>query len=428
MARAMARVAPEVEGIVVAARESGASRRAGSGRERFAGIAVLRGEHPVPGRGSFAAASRIAGAVSRRSPNTCVLVLLSGGASSLLAMPAPGVSIPDKIRLGRVLLGAGLAIAETNAVRKHVSAIKGGGLLRLGAPSEVITLAISDVVGDDLATIGSAPAVPDPTTYADALAALEASAAAPAVPPAILAHLRRGRDAARRPGRSGTGRGPRETVKPTDPEARRAKGVVIGSNRTAVTGAVREAKALGYAVRRLVRPLTGEASRAAARFARALSRTPPEPACVIAGGETVVTAVGARGTGGRCQEFALALAPHVAGTDWQVLAAGTDGIDGRTRAGGAFCDGWTLARAGAAAISRDLAAHDSNGFFRRHGGLFSPGPSGTNALDVVIALHPGAGPSPTRARSRRTPEGRSNPSRGRSSQRGRGTSPPGRAT
>lgn len=377
MARGAASAIPGARGIVVAPRRPGPR---GSRAARVGGILVLRGDHPVPGAASFAATRRLVAALAGRPPSEPILLLLSGGASALLSMPAAGLRPADKATLHRLLLRSGLPIEAMNAVRKHASAVKGGGLLRLAAPRPVWTLAMSDVIGDDLATIGSGPAVADPASFAEALAALLSAVSRDAVPAAVLRRLERG----------AAGR-LRETVKPGDPLLAGARAVVLASNATALAAAGRHARSIGYAVRRLRSPLAGEARDAAARFAAALPLRPARPTCVLAGGETVVAIRGGRGRGGRSQEFALAAARLLEGRGWTLLAAGTDGIDGPTPAAGAIVDGATLRRAGRIAVERALAAHDSHRFFARHGGLVVTGPTGTNVMDVVVALHPGPG-------------------------------------
>lgn len=410
MARGAVAAIPGARGVVVAPRRPG---RGGGLPSRVGGVLVLRGDHPVPGRGSFSATRRLVAALRRRPASEPVLLLLSGGASALLSMPPAGVRSFEKERLHRLLFRSGLPIGALNAVRKHVSAVKGGGLLRIAAPRPVWTLALSDVVGDDLATIGSGPAVADPTTFADALAHVLSALPRSDVPAAVLRRLERG--AAGRVA---------ETVKPGDPLLAGARASVLASNATALAAAGRQARALGYEVRRLRIPLRGEASAAAARFAAALPSRPPRPTCVLGGGETVVTVRGGRGLGGRSQEFALAATTRIAGTGWTLLAAGTDGVDGPTRAAGAIVDGSTVRRAGRAAVARALDSHDSHRFFVRHGGLVVTGPTGTNAMDVVVALHPGVRTSPRR---RGAGAGRSRARNGRAGRRagrvGRATGP-----
>lgn len=385
MARGAVSVIPGARGIVVAPAGKGAAGRP----SRVGGIRVLRGDHPVPGRRSFAATRALFAGLRRRPATEPVLLLLSGGASALLSMPPAGVRPSEKAKLHRLLFRSGLPIAELNAVRKHVSAVKGGGLACLAAPRPVWTLAVSDVVGDDPATIGSGPAVADPTTFAQALASLLAVAPRGSVPGSVLRRLERG-----------TAGLVAETPKVGDPRLTGVRAFVLASNATALAAAGRRARALGYAVRRLRAPIEGEARDAAARIVAALPAHPDRPTCVLAGGETVVTVRGGRGRGGRSQELALAAAPLLAGSGWTLLAAGTDGIDGPTPAAGAIVDGTTAGRAGRAAIARALAAHDSHRFFARRGGLVVTGPTGTNVMDVVVALHPGPRVRATRARGR----------------------------
>jgi glycerate-2-kinase len=370
MARALGEIAPEVAGVVIAPRSSAGLRGTHFGR-----IRVLAGDHPVPGRRSYAATRLLLRELSRQPRQTTVLLLLSGGASALLAAPAAGVTEADKSALNRHLLRCGAPIATINAVRKHVSRVKGGGLVRLAAPREVVTLALSDVPGDDLATIGSGPGVPDPTTYAEALRSLRETAPdGRGVPDRVWRHLASG----------AAGRAP-ETLKPGERAARKALAVVVGSNATALRAAAAAARRLGYRVVRWRTPLAGEAAVVARRMVETLPRA-AGPTCVLAGGETTVTVGEAAGRGGRSQELALAAAVGLAAGPWALLAAGSDGIDGRTDAAGAFCDGSTLERGGRRRAERALREHDAYRFFARTGQLFRPGPTGTNVMDLVIAL------------------------------------------
>ncbi len=267
-----------------------------------------------------------------------LLVLLSGGASALLPAPAEGVTLRDKQRTTGQLLRAGATIHELNAVRKHLSRLKGGGLAREAAPARVITLVLSDVVGDDLSTIASGPTVPDPTTFAEALAVLRAARASPArAPRAVLARLRAG----------ARGAIP-ETPKPGDRLFRRTATRVVGSNRLSVAAAAREARRLGLRPLVLTTRLEGEA-REAARVLVAILRECVEtgrpaagPVCLLAGGETTVTVRGP-GQGGRNQELAVAAAEALAGFPAPAVVAslGTDGIDGASDAAGGVVDDQT---------------------------------------------------------------------------------------
>jgi glycerate-2-kinase len=239
----------------------------------------------------------------------------------------------------------------------------------------MITLALSDVPGDALATIGSGPTVADPSTFADALDAVQRGSEGGSVPRAVHRHLEAGVSGRRL-----------ETLKPGDPRLRAGHAAVIGSSSTALRAAGRAARERGYAVLR-GEPLAGEAVECAARLARALPPAPHRPTCVLAGGETSVTVLGGRGRGGRNQELALAAALALP-PGWALLAAGTDGIDGRTPAAGAFADA-RVRRLGRAAITRALMEHDSYRFLAPGGHVLVTGPTGTNVMDLAIALHAG---------------------------------------
>lgn len=313
------------------------------------------------------------------APGEWLVVLLSGGASAMLAVPAPGVTLDEKIEAGRALMRAGVAIAALNCVRKHLSAIK-GGLLGAAAPRS-LTLAISDVhgpVADDLSVIGSGPTCPDPTTFHDALqVAREISG----VPAAVVSRLERG----------ALGELP-ETVKPGDPRLAGARHVVIGNRRTALEGAERAARALGYEVAIVPEATSGEAREAAHAFltaARGLASSGGRPLCVLAAGETTVRVTG-RGKGGRNQEFALAATPLVgsAGRAAVLASAGTDGTDGPTEAAGARVDSSTLDRARRAGVdwAASLADNDAYHFFEPLGDLIEWGPTGTNVGDLHVML------------------------------------------
>ena len=244
-------------------------------------IKFLTGDHPVPDHASFTATRALLRELARQPGDATVLVLLSGGASAF-SPRREGLRREDEVALGRWLLRSGLPIAEMNGVRKHVSAIKGGGLLRLAAPRKMVTLALSDVPGDDPGTIGSGPTVADPTTYAAALDALRRGARSALAPAAARRHLEAGA-AGRRP----------ETLKPGDRRLRGSRAAVIGSNATALHGAASAARERGYAVRR-GGTLEGEAAECGVRIAAGLPQEPPRPTCVLAG-ETTVTVRAGRG-------------------------------------------------------------------------------------------------------------------------------------
>ena len=347
---------------------------------RLASIEVVEAGHPLPDRRGAEATRRILERVASPQGGG-ILCVLSGGASSLLVQPRSPVTLADKVATTEALLRCGADIHELNTVRKHLSEVKGGGLARHAAGA-VVTLVISDVVGDDPATIGSGPTSPDPTTFADALAVLDRYDLTERVPPTVTQVLNAGR----------AGRLP-ETLKPGAPIARRCPSFVIGSNRTALDGAAAAARARGWEVRVEAKPLVGDTTDAACQFAARLPAVPGSgPVCLVAGGETTVRVRGT-GRGGRNQEFALALAAEIAGRDLMVLSAGTDGIDGPTDAAGAFVDGTTLDRARQRGLDAraSLANNDSYAFFAQLGDLLHCGPTGTNVMDIKIAL---VGPFP----------------------------------
>jgi glycerate-2-kinase len=346
-------------------------------------IAVAIGSHPLPDERSARAASELLRVAAAPPGDAAVLALISGGASSLLALPRPPLSLADKIVVNQLLLDSGADIVELNTVRKHLSLVKGGGILRATQPRPVSTLILSDVVGDDPSVIGSAPTMADPSTYRDALAVLDRHGIRERVPTTARRLLEAG----------ARGEVP-ETVKPSDPEARRADAAVIGSNALARQAAAARAAELGYEPMVEDVPLTGDTASAARAWAERIAKLPRHRRwCAIAGGETTVVVRG-RGRGGRNQEFALVAASALADLPVALLSAGTDGIDGPTDAAGAFADGSTLARAGRLGIDprRALADNDSYPFFDRLGDLLRTGPTGTNVMDLKIAVGVGSAP------------------------------------
>jgi glycerate-2-kinase len=339
-------------------------------------IALRFAAHPVPDARSEAAAREALELVGRAAPDDCLLVLLSGGASSLLACPAPGLALGDLAAATRALLAAGAEIEELNAVRKHLSALAGGWLARRARARRIEVLALSDVPGDRLDVIGSGPFAPDPTTYADALAALSGRGVLAEVPEPVRAHLAAGV------------RGEREeTPKPGDPAFAGVRHRVLATNRTALEAACAAAERSGLRAEALAGALRGEARDAArALVAAARAARGGAPVCLVAGGETTVSVRGP-GRGGRSQELALAAALELdGGPPTALLAAGTDGSDGPTDAAGAYADEGTLARARRAGLDARaaLAANDSHTFFRAEGGLFVTGPTRTNVMDLAL--------------------------------------------
>jgi glycerate 2-kinase len=336
--------------------------------------------HPAPNAASVAAGWRALALANEVGAERFLVVLLSGGASAMLAAPAASISLDEKIITADALMQAGVGIDGLNCVRKHLSMIKGG---RLGATAfQSLTLAISDVhtpVPDDRSVIGSGPTVPDPTTFLDALATIRKAAVD--VPARVRAYLERGAN----------GQEP-ETIKPGDTRLARAYYEIIGTRLHAIEGARKEAEAAGYFVDILSEPTSGEARVASAAVmarARRLAAQAPRPLCVLASGETTVRVIG-DGVGGRNQEFALAAVPHIGSIGRSALLAsiGTDGADGPTNAAGAVVDSSTLERSERAGVSWEasLNANDSYHFFEPLGDLIITGPTGTNVGDLHVVL------------------------------------------
>jgi len=330
--------------------------------------------HPVPDQRSVDAARRALALVRELSPEDLLLVLISGGASSLMALPTDGLPFEDKQRTLARLLTAGVDIGALNTVRKHLSAIKGGRLAAATA-ARVLTLAASDVVGDDLSTIGSGPTVADPTSFAMALDVVQQHRAG--IPDAVGLLLE-----------AGTRGDLEETPKrfPSD----RVFARVVASRLGAMAAAARAGASLGYHVHEMALPVTGEARVAGRGLLDAAMRVaaPGQPVCVVAGGETVVQVRG-RGRGGRNQELVLAMVPELARHPGVAVASvGTDGVDGPTDAAGARADSHSLVRGRAAGLDPEalLADNDSYRFFDALGDLIRTGPTGSNAGDVQIVM------------------------------------------
>lgn len=339
--------------------------------------------HPVPDAAGVAGARRIMDIARRAGENDLVICLISGGASALLPAPAPPITLEEKQQVTRLLLACGATIHEINAVRKHISEVKGGQLARLAYPARVLSLLLSDVIGDPLDVIGSGPTAPDASTFADALAALDKYGLRERVPAPVRERLERG----------AAGKIP-ETPKADDPVFQRTQNLIVGNNRTAVDAAAKIARVFGFrplVLSTMIEGETREVARVHAAIVReilASGRPARPPVCLISGGETTVTLRG-NGLGGRNQEFVLAAAIELAGLpDVVVLSGGTDGTDGPTDAAGAIADGATLARAERIGLDarRMLAENDSYHFFEPLGDLIKTGPTNTNVMDLRLLL------------------------------------------
>jgi hydroxypyruvate reductase len=349
-------------------------------------LEVIEAGHPLPDGQGLRAGERIANlARSDIGPRDLVICLLSGGGSALLVSPAAGISLADKLACTDLLLKAGATIHELNAVRKHLSNLKGGGLARLLRRTPAVSLILSDVVGDALDTIASGPLEPDRTTFQECLEILARLDVAGKVPVSVVHRLEAGL----------AGAVP-ETPKPGDPLFRLKQSIIVGSNTQACTAAAAAARRLGYHTMILTTGLEGDTGEAAAFHLSiagevvAHGRPVRRPACILSGGETTVKVAGT-GKGGRNQEFSLRCAAGLArlAAPCLVVSLGTDGTDGPTDAAGAMADNSTLSRSrryGARFLESSLLNNDSYEFFRKLDDLIITGPTRTNVMDLHIIL------------------------------------------
>jgi len=346
-------------------------------------IAVREAGHPVPDENGEKAAEEMVALLSTVGENDIVFFLASGGGSALLALPVPGITLNDKILVTEALLRAGASIREINTVRKHLSAVKGGQLARIAYPATVITLMISDVVGNDPDIIASGPTVPDNSTFADGRAVLNRYNLGSLLPGSVLNRFKRGAAGELE-----------ETPKPGDPVFKRSRNILIASNLQAIEAAGSRAEELGYNTHVLSTEMEGDTRTASRIHTKAAAgicqngRPVPPPACLISGGETTVFIRG-NGKGGRNQEFVLAAAIAIDGREnTAVLSGGTDGTDGPTDAAGAFADGTTIRRAAALGMNAGeyLDNNDSYHFFKPLGDLVVTGPTHTNVMDLHVVL------------------------------------------
>ncbi len=351
-------------------------------------VEQIEAGHPLPDEAGVQGTQRILELVRRADAKTLVICLLSGGGSSLLVAPLPGVTLEDKQRTTELLLRAGATIDELNAVRKHLSAVKGGRLAQIAHPATVVTLVLSDVIGDRLEVIASGPTASDTSTFADAAQVIEKYGIKTAAPSQVILLLERGK----------SGQEP-ETVKSGDACFLNTRNVIVGSLAQALAAAREKAMSLGWRTEVVTAELRGEARDAARLLARKALQTqddlgPGERRCFLYGGETTVTVTG-NGKGGRNQELALAFAVEIAGMSGiTLLSAGTDGTDGPTDAAGAVVDGSVVNKAREFGIHPEvyLGNNDSYTFFERLDSHTNEkhhlmtGPTGTNVMDIQIIL------------------------------------------
>ena len=330
---------------------------------------VFESAHPTPDEQGAAAAQEVEKLLAQLNARDLLICAISGGASALLPAPVAGLSLDEKKEITNRLLRAGANIHELNAVRKHLSRLKGGRLAALAYPATVVSLLLSDVIGDDPAVIGSGLTAPDPSTIDDAIGVMQKFGL-------------------------GLPNYATETPKPGDVAFKNTTNVIVGSNRQAIAAAAREAKRLGYRTLILSSTMQGETREVARVHAQILreatsSGNPVKPpACILSGGETTVTVRGS-GKGGRNQEFALAAAVEISSLrNALILSGGTDGTDGPTDAAGAIATGDTLRRANKLGLNAEefLSRNDSYPFFDALGDLIKTGPTGTNVMDVHLLI------------------------------------------
>ena len=330
-------------------------------REKLSMIEQVEAAHPVPDEAGVQGTQRILELVRHADEKTLVICLLSGGGSALLVAPLPEITLEDKQRTTELLLKAGATIDELNAVRKHLSAVKGGRLAKIAHPATVVTLILSDVISDRLDVIASGPTAPDSSTFSDALQVIEKYGLKTAIPSLVTSFLERGK----------AGQEP-ETVKSGDACFMRTGNVIVGGSIQALAAARDKATALGWKPEVVTAELQGEARDAARLLARKAVQAwdklkPGERRCLLSGGETTVVVRGS-GVGGRNQELALAFALEISGMDGiTLLSAGTDGTDGPTDAAGAMVDGGVVNKARVLGIHPEayLGNNDSYTFFQR---------------------------------------------------------------
>jgi len=341
---------------------------------------ILSAGHPIPNDDGLRAAQTIAETAADAGDHDLILTLISGGASSLVPMPTPPLSLSDKQEVTQLLLMNGADIHEINTVRKHMSDIKGGGLVRLANPTGFQSLILSDVPNDDLGTIASGITTGDSTTFAEAITILHKKRIWQEIPACVRSHMEQGCSGLIE-----------ETLTPDDPIFSNAFNAIIANNRTSLNAVLKHGKSTGYNVSIVSKMLVGEARLVAQKFALKLEKPVKQPTAYIAGGETTVDVRGS-GSGGRNQELALAFAlacqSKLIPNYWVFLSGSTDGTDGPTDAAGGLIDSDTITRMRLAGCdpSALLANNDSYNALRQANDLLLTGPTGTNVADLQILL------------------------------------------
>jgi len=401
-------MAESLEGLLGSSLTGGFVISKHAARGTLGKLAVMEGGHPIPDERSLSAGRKVIDLLSGLCSHDLVFCLISGGGSAMMAAPVGGVTLSGLQSFTAALLASGAPIDGINLLRRHLDRLKGGGLARLASPARVISLILSDVVGDPLETIASGPTAPDPATCADALAVLDLYTAYTEntdfhgkkgrkipcssvrsvesvyhknhnikVPPSVLAALKSGH----------------ETLKPGDPLFERVDNFLVGSNLLAAQAALEQAEVEGFHPCLLRTDLQGEARQGAVELSRTLCQAlqtgqpASRPACIVAGGETTVTLCPHPGRGGRNTELALASVNELVGfRDGMLVTLATDGEDGTTDAAGAVVTGETFTRANALGLDPldHLRRNDSYTFFALLDDLLKPGPTGTNVNDLTF--------------------------------------------
>lgn len=343
---------------------------------------IYEGGHPIPDEQGLKGTQEIIKLLQGSDKGTLIACLISGGGSALLVAPDTSITLEDKQTATELLLKAGADIFEVNAVRKHLSRVKGGRLAEIAYPAKIISLILSDVIGDKLDVIASGPTSPDSSSYHEALSVFEKYALVDKAPKPIIDLLKKGLQ----------GLIP-ETPKQGNPLFQNVSNIIIGSNRTALSAAQTKAEGLGFNTEIISSEITGEANEVGKSLAEKIkhvqrTKSGKQPLCLLSGGETTVTVKG-NGLGGRNTELALSFALEIEGHEGiTLLSAGTDGTDGPTDAAGAIVDGYTVQKAKALNMDSQnyLKNNDSYHFFKKTHELFITGPTGTNVMDIQVVI------------------------------------------
>lgn len=345
-------------------------------------IGITEASHPVPDQAGVAGTSILSSIADSAGENDLVICLVSGGGSALLTDLPDECSLDDIILLNICLLGVGADIRELNAVRKHLSRVKGGWLAKRAFPARVVSLILSDVTGDPVDVIASGPTVADTTTYNDAMSVLKRYNVESRIPSCLVDILKAGL----------SGKRP-ETPKADDPVFHNTSNIIIGNNKTALDTAARTAESMGYDCTIITDQLNGDVTEVSSEIFKTVMEIKNRPLkrkiCLLYGGETTVRVSGNKGHGGRNQHLALLLAKLLGKTEGVTfLAAGTDGTDGPTDAAGAVADNMTTKNAKLLKIDIDdyIKRFDSYNFFKQEGGLIKTGPTLTNVMDIIVVL------------------------------------------